>query len=372
MYMKKTIALLLVALLMLSGCQISIANPFATESATQPTSDSHVHTTPTGGVTEEAAQPTAGTDIPVDGTEQTVPLGGGKCETCGKYYADGCGFESLCFECQEKYGPKCSVCGTDCAYRGTIDGMCDTCWSNVQAGFERCNECGQAGVYISRYGYCDDCYEKNHKGEYGWCAVCGTALSGAEPNSFDGTRCFNCAKCESCGNAMYPYEFDASIGYICSLCRTGKCFWCGAKCGSDGIQVDGYYCCQSCATPSPCDRCGTLYYFWDMFEGTCFNCADPSGGAADPQTCLVCGTTLYEGGNYDGYCYYCHPNFGFNCSRCGNYWPAHKTESGLCPYCEAGDISCAVCGITLSALEAQDGMCWNCYVNQSSDHRAGY
>lgn len=54
--------------------------------------------------------------------------GGGLCNTCGLPYGMDEGFEALCYSCQDKYGPKCSVCGTDCTYRGTIDGMCDDCY----------------------------------------------------------------------------------------------------------------------------------------------------------------------------------------------------------------------------------------------------
>ena len=47
--------------------------------------------------------------------------------------------------------------------------------------------------------------------------------------------------------------------------------------------------------------------------------------------CLECEDAL---GEYDGYCYYCHPDFLFLCKQCGCLWPAHRTASGLCDFCE--------------------------------------
>lgn len=248
--MKKWIAFLLVVTVMLSGCHAVIANPPATEPSATVTEPAMESLPETSTYTEPPVQPeedTTPSEPPAEAVPE-IPLGGGICDTCGNIYGSGEGFEHLCYNCQEKYGPKCSVCGTDCTYRGTIEGMCDDCWENEQT--EPCTLCGQECV---------------------------------------------------------------------------------------GTWIDTFYVCQSCAQTRPCAICGTQYYFWDMFEGVCFACDDPSDGMADMAYCCVCGTMLYEDGNYDGYCYYCHPDFGFTCTQCGSQWPAHRTESGLCPQCEAGE-----------------------------------
>ncbi len=102
-----------------------------------------------------------------------IPEYMGRCQTCGRFYADGEGFESLCFECQDKYGPKCSVCGTDCTYRGTIDGMCDDCYEASRM----CTVCGATpGDYD---GYCYYCHP-----DFGYtCSGCGRDQSEHRPAS---------------------------------------------------------------------------------------------------------------------------------------------------------------------------------------------
>ncbi len=168
----------------------------------------------------------------------------GRCDTCGQPYKDGEGFESLCYDCQDKYGPKCSVCGTDCTYRGTIDGMCDDCWDAAQGipeyvgtcdtcgqpykggeGFEslcyicqdkygpKCSVCGTDCTYRGTIdGMCDDCYEASRM-----CVVCGLT-----PGDYDG----------------YCYYCHPNFGYTCSGCgmdqpehrpESGLCWQCREK-----------------------------------------------------------------------------------------------------------------------------------------------
>ena len=239
--MKKLMALCLTVLWLLTGCTIVIVDPFATASTQEITT---IPTETPTQPTEAMEELTVATEEPTVETEPTIPEGGGLCDTCGLPYAEGEGFEGLCFVCQEKYGPKCSTCGTDCTYRGTIDGMCDECWEKSQA--RECAQCGQ-------------------------------------------------------------------------MCL--------------GSWVEQYYVCDICVQMRACPLCGKYYYIWDMFEGVCFDCDDPSGGEADgwDGMCIVCNCAP---GDYDGYCYYCHPDFGFTCSECGYNQPYHKTENGLCYDCE--------------------------------------
>ena len=262
---KKLTALLLAVLWMLSGCTIIIVDPFATA----PSQEIAAPTEPPTQPTEETEEPTEITEAPTVETEPTIPEGGGMCGTCGLHYAEGEGFEGLCFVCQEKYGPKCSTCGTDCTYRGSIDGLCD------------------------------DCYER-------MCYHCGTR--GFAEDQMCGNLCYNCSTMDI------------------------TCAQCGKQCDFDGLWVETYFCCSTCSQKQPCALCGDPYYIWDMFEGVCFNCDDPSGGEAG--LCIVC---HYASGDYDGYCYYCHPDFGFTCSKCGYEQPYHRTESGLCINCEGAD-----------------------------------
>lgn len=267
--MKKLMALLLAVLWMLSGCTIIIVDPFATA----PTQEIiEIPTEPPTQPTELTEEPTVVTEAPTVETEPTIPEGGGLCDTCGLPYAEGEGFEGLCFVCQEKYGPKCETCGTDCTYRGMTDGLCDDCYNRL------CHHCGTRGF---------------------------------SENDMRGELCV-----------------------ICSLMDI-TCAQCGKHCDFEGSWVETYFCCEICRQKRPCALCGKNYYIWDMFEGVCYDCDDPSGGEADNGYgwCRGCGITLIKN-DRDGYCYYCHPDFGFICSKCGYEQPYHRTESGLCYNCE--------------------------------------
>ena len=294
--MKRMAVLLLAVSILMTGCTIVIVDPFATAPTQESVSDllsSGKPTEPTS-ITEEPAETKK---PPATQPVQTAPRIGGICGTCGLPYAEGAGMEGLCFICQEKYGPKCIVCGIDCTYRETVSEMCM------------------------------DCYNRR-------CAYC--ACSGFAAYQMRGNLCYNCSA------------------------EDIPCAQCGKQCDYGGMWANGYFCCEVCGVPKPCAKCGVAYYIWDMFEGVCPLCEDPSGGEAGgwDGMCIQCGGAP---GDYDGYCYYCHPNFGFTCSKCGYEQPYHKTESGLCYSCEAGDIMCAHCGTTLPAVQAIDGLCWTCY-----------
>ena len=266
--MKRLTVLLLAVLWMLSGCTIVIVDPFATAPATEAT----VSTEPPAYSTEVTEEPTIVTEAPTEETGPVILEGGGLCAICGLPYAEGEGFESLCFVCQEKYGPKCSVCGTDCTYRGTVEGMCDDCFERI------CYFCGRRGFMAEQ---------------------------------MVGSLCYNCSADDI------------------------TCAQCGRDCDAGGWWVGSYFCCPDCGVKTPCALCGEPYYLWDMFEGVCFSCNDPSGGEAGGGYgwCRGCGITLIKN-DRDGYCYYCHPDFGFICSKCGYEQPYHRTESGLCYNCE--------------------------------------
>ena len=152
------------------------------------------------------------------------PEGMGRCYTCGQSYKDGEGFEGLCFDCQDKYGPKCSVCGTDCTYRGSIDGMCDDWWVAAQGVPEyvgTCMTCGQP--YKDGEGFEGLCYSCQDK--YGpKCSVCGADLT---YQGGEGGMCYACYEasrmCIVCGSTPgdydgYCYYCHPNFGYNCSSC----------------------------------------------------------------------------------------------------------------------------------------------------------
>lgn len=145
--------------------------------------------------------------------------------------------------------------------------MCEDCLRSPESSTISCSECGRSSdeVYISRYGYCDDCYERNHEGEYGYCEICGAALVGAEPSAYDGTRCFSCAKCDLCGDDIYD-DYSYTGGYICLTCYNANsspvyCSICGADCALGGGEVEGK--CLDCYRTQPnvwCPDCGYGFF----------------------------------------------------------------------------------------------------------------
>lgn len=210
---------------------------------------------------------------------QPIPLGGAICNTCGLPYGEGEGFEWLCFDCQKKYGPKCSVCGTDCTYRGTIDGMCDECYNKTATRLHICHYCGRSDLTENQMyneSFCIDCVET-----YFWyCGVCGDRLP---ENTGVPNQCEKCTYCGICGEIAYSGGQWVNGVFTCPSClekeQSGECAQCGQECV--GTWVGAYYVCDTCAQMRPCALCGTHYYIWEMFEGVCFDCDDPSGGAAD-------------------------------------------------------------------------------------------
>ena len=107
-------------------------------------------------------------------------------------------------------------------------------------------------------------------------------------------------------------------------------------CGTAPGDYDGY--CYYCHPDFgfTCSKCGNFYPAHRTSSGLCPDCEalDATTGATPTVPDGMCKACGLDYGDYDGYCYYCHPDFGFTCSKCGNFHPAHRTSSGLCPNCE--------------------------------------
>lgn len=117
-------------------------------------------------------------------------------------------------------------------------------------------------------GICDLCGEPYGYGE-GFESLCTACQKKYGP------------KCSVCGTDC---TYRGTIDGMCDECWSASqstCFWCGIVCGTDGQWADEYYTCSSCGALRPCQNCGAYYYFWKMFEGVCYDCDDPSDGAAE-------------------------------------------------------------------------------------------
>lgn len=85
----------------------------------------------------------------------------------------------ICWSCYEREYC-CSVCGADCFYSGTINGMCGDCYENTGSGTDYCTGCGVEltdwNAAYNGFGQCTDCYYKNLNPE-DICDVCGADCS---------------------------------------------------------------------------------------------------------------------------------------------------------------------------------------------------
>ena len=174
----------------------------------------------------------------------------GVCRTCGKAYGDD-GFEGLCFSCQDKYGPKCSVCGTDLTYRGGIDGMCDDC-------YDAANSCKKCGSQTYKDGYCYYCHP-----DFNWfCANCGQQ----NPDYGPADKLCDYCKCDRCDAVLTT---PGGINGFCEQCdwEIRRCF----VCMSYPTYKEGY--CYDCY-PSftyTCSKCGEQYVAYSE-SGLCPLC----------------------------------------------------------------------------------------------------
>lgn len=126
------------------------------------------------------------------------------CPTCGGGYDVGGLVPWVnCLYCDKYFATSnepiftCRNCNKGGLSPEDLDPESELCWNCYDPNPEYCSECGRSSnlVHISRYGFCDECYEANHKGEFGYCEVCGEALTAVESVSYNGKRCFGCCTC---------------------------------------------------------------------------------------------------------------------------------------------------------------------------------
>lgn len=322
----------------------------------------------------------------------------------------------LCQGCMVKVGAAyCQSCSAPCYIRDMTHGLCGNCSATIEETTteperSQCAYCGRSiladylvedyciGCYCIRQGKCLRCKQDREEPNGGhcnfckdkrfFCASCRKLTKGEEMFLDLCMECYGKANsvlvvCPLCGRDLAPEDIR---GGYCQSCRHqadyhedernfAKCDYCGVTYGYSDPLVGGA--CQSCwnGFAGLCETCGRPYRDGDGFESLCYSCQDKYG-----PKCSVCGTDLtYRGGiegmcdecyeaansckvcgedltyqNYDGYCYYCHPSFGYTCVRCGNEWPAHRPESGLCGQCQK---KCALCGSGVY----KDGYCYYCH-----------
>lgn len=149
-------------------------------------------------------------------------------------------------------------------------------WKNHQDP-PYCLGCGKnrEEIYISRYGYCDECFKLYMEPKLPHCDTCGGVLDGA---GYVGTRHTECYHCDYCGGYWdSAMAYDPSYGYACSTCYIQQVVGC-SECGIKGVTVD-----VSC--------------------GICWDCQ---------------AVNRHQGGN---------------CNYCGTYSETLTTD-GLCPACQ--------------------------------------
>lgn len=186
------------------------------------------------------------------------------CPTCGGGYDVGGVVPWVnCLYCDKYFATSnepiftCRNCNKGGLSPEDLDPESELCWNCYDPNPEYCSECGRSSnlVHISRYGFCDECYEANHKGEFGYCEVCGEALTAVESVSYNGKRCFDCCTCYFCGKFLDEDEYITNGEFLCSSChdRYGSLsddfnqpnVWC-PQCGygffTTGVGTEGFYC----------------------------------------------------------------------------------------------------------------------------------
>ena len=249
-------------------------------------------------------------------------------------------FRVACFGCKEMFSS------------GQLNadfGLCQDCMIQVGANYcKKCNSPCYARDMVC--GLCQNCSAPTEEtasivggNDEEFCLGCG---SNFDTGSFIDGRCRSCWKstfrCEKCN---LPYSVAQVFYSLCFSCQDWSVPRCGF-CGKDMTDEGGVSAiCKGC-DDTRCDECGTtIKQPWDN-NGLCDDCHAAS------QRCIKCGTDSNE---YDGYCYYCHPDFGFECVRCGFYYPAHRPADEICPGCK-----CDECGAILAAEDRDRGLCDSC------------
>ena len=190
------------------------------------------------------------------------------CPTCGGGYDVGGVVPWVyCYYCKDYFsGPEgpyynCRRCGKSGLRPSDLDPESELCADCFDPNPQYCTECGRSSnvVIITRYGYCEDCYQKNHAGEFGYCEVCGIPLSAAQSVMYNGKRCFSCCVCKYCGTYIMEEEYDRHGEFICDACSKLPRVYC-AECGADITgqhSFDGL--CGKCWSSHPnvyCPNCG--------------------------------------------------------------------------------------------------------------------
>lgn len=189
----------------------------------------------------------------------------GKCEVCGDsingvavnlFNGKRCFSCHICDECGEKitedefffYGayicsscyyysqvPEvfCIVCGIDCSFSGTTNGMCDDCYYIDQLPPQVCDVCGITFKVdtIPTNGECPDC--RNSSVTYYTCRFCGNSC---EPWDTDDV-CIDCegTPCSDCGGPL-------NASHDCDDYPNAFCPDCGWGMFTTGIGIEGLHC----------------------------------------------------------------------------------------------------------------------------------
>ena len=163
-------------------------------------------------------------------------------------------------------------------------------WKNHQDP-PYCLGCGKTReeIYISRYGYCDECFKLYMEPKLPHCDTCGGVLEGA---GYVGTRHTECYHCDYCGgewNPNYDDHYDPSFGYACCECYMEQIVGC-SQCGYKGDM--------SMWESGMCDTC---LQKWEQNESQvyCSYCGQPTT-SPDPQygLCPNCQQMREEIQNY--------------------------------------------------------------------------
>lgn len=148
-------------------------------------------------------------------------------------------------------------------------------WKNHQDP-PYCLGCGKTReeIYISRYGYCDECFKLYMEPKLPHCDTCGGVLEGA---GYVGTRHTECYHCDYCGGYWdSSMAYDSSYGYACSTCYIQQVVGC-SECGVKGVTVDvSCGVCWDCQAVNRhqggnCNYCGT-YSETLTTDGLCSSC----------------------------------------------------------------------------------------------------
>ena len=200
------------------------------------------------------------------------------CPTCGGGYDVGGVVPWVyCYYCKEYFsGPdepyySCRRCHKTGLRPSDLDPESELCADCFEPNPQYCTECGRSSnvVIITRYGYCEDCYQKNHAGEFGYCELCGYPLSAVEAIHCGGKRCFSCSVCKYCVDYITDDEYDKYGEFLCEDCsKLPKvyCKECGADC-TGKVTYNGL--CSKCWVSHPnvyCPNCG--YGFFTTGVGT--------------------------------------------------------------------------------------------------------